>query len=347
MNRARARERISLTAFAIAMLLSLPLVAGFFGSVHPALDSLAHFRLHIAVAMIVFSVLSLAGSMWRQGLAAIAFGLAAIGTALGAQIYPGPGLVHAAFQPKDETRPVYRLLQLNLRFDNPEPAKVLSMIGRERPDILTLNEVSALWTQKLDLLADAYPHRIICKVANRSGGAAILSLRPFTQGEAPQCLDGGTFALATVDFGGRAVQIGALHLHRPWPWPQSWQIDGLEPLLAQMSPTAILAGDLNATPWSHAARRIAQAGPFRPFALASPTWLYRRLPEALRFAGLPIDRVYAKGGVTPHAARTLEAVGSDHLPVLVEFSLDGPGGPREIGPASAIVVRRATEAREG
>ena len=346
MNRVRARERISLIAFAIAMLLSLPLVAGFFGSVHPVLNSLAHFRVHIAALMILFSLLSLAGSMWRQGLAAIAFGLAAIGTALGPQILPGLGEVHAAFQPEDETRPVYRLLQLNLRFDNPEPAKVLSMIGRERPDILTLNEVSALWTRKLDLIADAYPHRIICKVRNRAGGAAILSLRPFTQGEAPQCLDGGTFALATVDFGGRPVQIGALHLHRPWPFPQSHQIDELEPLLARMSPTSILAGDLNATPWSHAARRIARAGSFQPFALAAPTWLYQRLPEMLRFAGFPIDRVYAKGGVTPHAARTLEAVGSDHLPVLVEFSLDGPSGTPESGPAQAIVVRRVTGARE-
>jgi endonuclease/exonuclease/phosphatase (EEP) superfamily protein YafD len=346
MNRARVRESISLTAFAAAMLISLPLLAGFFGSVHSALDSLAHFRVHLAVSMILFSLLSLVGSMWRQGLAAIAFGLAAIGTALGAQFHPGPEPAHAAFQPEDESRPVYRLLQLNLRFDNPEPARVLSMIGRERPDILTLNEVSALWREKLDLLA-SYPHRVVCKVANRSGGVAILSLRPFTPGGAPQCLDGGTFALATVDFGGRPVQIGALHLHRPWPFPQSFQIGELEPLLADMSPTAILAGDLNATPWSHAAKRIARAGPFRPFPLASPTWLYRRLPEALRFAGLPIDRVYAKGGVTPHAARTLEAVGSDHLPVLVEFSLDDAGGAPEIGPASAIVVRRATAAREG
>jgi hypothetical protein len=38
------------------------------------------------------------------------------------------------------------------------------------------------------------------------------------------------------------------------------------------------------------------------------------------FAGLPIDQVFQRG-VTIHSARKLEAAGSDHLPILVEFSL--------------------------
>jgi endonuclease/exonuclease/phosphatase (EEP) superfamily protein YafD len=59
-----------------------------------------------------------------------------------------------------------------------------------------------------------------------------------------------------------------------------------------------------------------------PVGPAGPTWLYRMLPEFLRFAGLPIDRVFAKGDVIVHSVATLEAVGSDHLPVLVEFSLE-------------------------
>ena len=58
-----------------------------------------------------------------------------------------------------------------------------------------------------------------------------------------------------------------------------------------------------------------------PVGPAGPTWLYRALPELLRFAGLPIDQVFAKGDVVVHSVGTLEAVGSDHLPVLVEFSL--------------------------
>ena len=250
MDRARLREATSLIAFAMAMLVSLPLVAGFFGSVHPALDSIGHFRLHLAALMILFAALALVGSMWRQGLAAIAFGLAAIGTAMGIQIFPEAGQANAAFQPRVENAPVYRLLHMNLRFDNAEPGKVLSMIGRLRPDVLTLNEVSAMWREKLDLISAAYPHRIICNMDNRSGGVAILSLRPFAEDSAPQCLDGGTMALATVDFGGRAVQVGALHLHWPWPFSQRYQIDGLETPLGQMAETVQLIRPLTVRTWN-------------------------------------------------------------------------------------------------
>ena len=334
----RSLETLSLIAFAIALVLSLPLVAGFFGSAHPALDSLAHFRVHLAVVMILFATLALGGSMWRHGLMAIAFGLAAIGTAMG--IPASLGQVHAAFHPKDDAAPAYRLLQMNLRFDNAEPGKVLSLIGRTRPDIITLDEVSQMWAQKLDLLSSAYPHRIVCTMENHAGGVAILSLRPFVR--AARCLDGGVFAVADIDLGGRLVQVGALHLHWPWPFDQSGQIDRLAAPLGEMAGTAILAGDLNATPWSASARRVAEAGTFQRVKVAGPTWLYRRLPEALRFAGLPIDHIFAKGDVMVHSARTLEAAGSDHLPVLMEFSLKpAPETPGETSQPEIVVQSSA------
>ena len=317
----RALETINLIAFAASLAVSLPLVAGFFGSLHPAFDSFAHFRIHLATLLIVFSLPLLAGSFWRQGLAALAFGIAAIGTVSSASFIPGLGPVHAAFHPKDETSAVYRLLQMNLRFDNPEPGKVLSLIGRLRPDVITLNEVSALWTEKLDLLSSAYPHRIVCPVQGRAGGVAILSLRPFAEGQDAQCTDEGMFASATIDFGGRLLEVGALHLHWPWPYEQSRQIDGLASLLSGMSEAVLLAGDLNAAPWSAAAARLAKAGALTPVAPVGPTWLYRKLPESLRFVGLPLDQVLARGDVLVHSAHALEPAGSDHLPVLVEFSL--------------------------
>ena len=141
---------------------------------------------------------------------------------------------------------------------------------------------------------------------------AILSLRPFAEGTEGQCLSGGTFAIATVDLRRQIVEVGALHLRWPWPFDQATQIDELAPLLGEMAETAILAGDLNAAPWSAASARIADAAGMTPAGPAGPTWLYRRLPEFLRFAGLPIDQVFAKGEVIVHSVNTLEAVGSDH-----------------------------------
>ena len=344
MIRSAAFRILSLSALLTTALLSLALIAGFFGEVHPAFDSFAHLRVHLAVLLIFAALpLLLVPPLRLNGFLAAAFGCAAILTVTGTSLL-GLGPVQAAFQPKDEMSPVYRLMQLNLRFDNPEPNKVLSLIGRVRPDVVTLNEVSAMWAEKLALLTSTYPYRVVCTTDNRAGAAAILSLRPFLEGSEGQCLDGGTFATATVDFGGWPVGIGALHLHWPWPFDQAKQIEDIAPLLAGMGQTAILAGDLNATPWSAASTLIADAAGMTQVGPAGPTWLYRALPEMLRFAGLPIDRAFAKGDMVVHSVNTLEAVGSDHLPLLVEFSLKA-AHPGVEDPQNATVALAVTASR--
>ena len=301
---------------------------------------MAHFRVHLAVLLILCALPLLFGALRREGLVAIAFGLAAIGTISGASFIPGLGTVHAAFAPREETQPVYRLLQMNLRFDNSQSEKVLSLVGRLRPDVITFEEVSDMWAQRIAPLSAAYPYRVDCTIDGESGGVAILSLRPFAEDKAVRCNNEATIATARFDFGGRPLEIGAIHLSWPWPFDQSMQIDDMADELASLSPNALLAGDLNATPWSETAKRIADAGGLRSIGPIGVTWLYRRLPEFLRFSGLPIDQVFAKGGVHMHSAHTLEAAGSDHLPVLVEFSLD-PVVPAPDAPASNITAALA------
>ncbi len=126
------------------------------------------------------------------------------------------------------------------------------------------------------------------------------------------------------------MDVGALHLGWPWPYKQPGQLEALSNPLGSLGDTALLAGDLNAVTWSAAVRRIETASGSVHVAGIGPSWLDRRLPDALRpYAGLPIDQVFAKGDIVILSAKTLEAVGSDHLPVLVEFSLLGGAAPEE------------------
>jgi endonuclease/exonuclease/phosphatase (EEP) superfamily protein YafD len=324
-----ASRIIGLLALAATGIVALPLICGFFARLHPVFDTLAHFRVHLAIFLLIAAIplLFLRGFRWN-GVMASALGAGAILSVVGISTLVGPGASQAALQPDDETAAVYKLLHLNLRYDNPEHGKVLSLIGRLMPDVVTLNEVSPPWAEKIALLAGSYRYRIVCHIDNHAGGVAILSLRPFAEGDG-QCLEGGTFATAKLDFGGYPVEVGAMHLHWPWPFDQAKQIEDLAPLLGAMGDAAILAGDLNATPWSAASARVAEAGGMTPVGPWQPTWLYRKLPEFIRFAGLPIDRIFAKGDVDILSVETLEAVGSDHLPVLVEFSVaPEDGGPR-------------------
>jgi endonuclease/exonuclease/phosphatase (EEP) superfamily protein YafD len=312
---------ITLLALTAAAALSLPLIAGFFGKVHPAFDSFSHFRIHLAAMMAVCAVVLLACSLVKEGAVALAFAAAAVATTSASMSLPWLGQVHAALLPRDDQRAVYRLLHMNVRFDNPEPGKILSLIGRVQPDVITLNEVSMMWAEKLDLLSAVYPHRIVCSRPGRYWQVAILSRRPFAANTEPECDERGAFAVAAVDFGGRPVEVAVLHLGWPWPYEQSGQIDKVAPRLARLGDTALLAGDMNATPWSAAVSRVAQAGGLTLMPSPGATWLSRRLPDGLRSFGLPIDQIFSKGDVQVNSVRTLEDSGSDHRPVLVEFSI--------------------------
>jgi len=314
--------------FAATIFVSIPLVLGFFADRHPAFDSLGHFRAHLAMLLAAGGLLLLASCYWKQGLLAMALGVAALSTTLSAFSFPGQ--VNAAAGAEAGNRAVYRLMQLNLRFDNPTPEKVLSLIGRVKPDVITLDEVSEAWQPRLKQISAMYPFATICGSSRWFGGAAILSRRPIAFGGAGRCLSEGSLAMEAVDFGGHRLEVSALHLTWPWPFKQAAQIDGIAGPLAATGETALLAGDLNAATWSAAVRRIEGASGLTHIAGIGPSWLDRRLPDALRpYAGLPIDQVFAKGDIVILSAKTLESVGSDHLPVLVEFSLLGGVKPEE------------------
>ena len=306
--------------FLAMMLVSLPLVAGFFGAWHPALDSFAHFRVHLAVLMMLMALPLLLTSLRGQAVAALAFGAAALSTTSMSLPLPGLGPVHAAFQPRAEGRPIYKMLQMNLRFKDTEPEKVLSLVGRAQPDVITFQEVSTMWVGKLEPLFARYPYRMMCPYPNGIFGVAILSRRPFAEGSEPQCFGEGALAIAKVDFGGRASDVVSVHLGWPWPFEQSRQIGELSGNLASLGQNAILGGDFNATPWSAAVARVAKLGGLTLMPAAGRTWLTFMLPDFMRFAGLTIDHVMAKGDILVHSVTMGEDAGSDHRPLLVEFS---------------------------
>ena len=325
---------------------SAMLVIGFFGDVHPAFDSFAHFRAHLAAVSAVLAMLLLPGRFRLYALPGLVFAIACFSTT--STMLSGPGLrpVQAGFEAPSDDQPTYRLLQMNLRFDNQTPEKVLSLVGRIQPDVITLDEVSDMWKDKLRLLSHAYPHQLICPYPNLVFGVAILSRRPFTEGTEPACFARGALAIASVDFGGAAADIGAIHLSWPWPFEQPWQLSHLDEPLSRLSETAIMAGDCNATPWSAAVHKVAKEGGLEIMPSAGPTWQYMKLPESLRFAGLPIDQVFTKGDIVVNSIQTLAGTGSDHLPVLVEFSMrqkePKPDDEPETATASARMAMRGT-----
>lgn len=316
------KDHMLLALLAGTVLLTVPLVLGFLAPVHPALDSLSHFRFQLAAAIAAGGAVLAFTELRREGLMALVLAAGAIYTTL------DRGVAAGTAQGKAEANAVgpnatYRLLQLNLRFNNATPERVLSLIGETRPDVVTLDEVSEMWEEKLGLLAPAYPNRVVCPRTDHVGSVAILSRRPFAPDRAPKCHGDGALAIARIDLGGRGVDIAALHLYWPWPYRQHRQIGELEQALGTLGSRAILAGDLNAASWSHAVRRVAGAGRLSRVPGSGKTWIHRTMPKPLRaLAGLPLDHVMARGPVAPLHLRQLQDAGSDHAPLLLEFFVE-------------------------
>jgi endonuclease/exonuclease/phosphatase (EEP) superfamily protein YafD len=130
--------------------------------------------------------------------------------------------------------------------------------------------------------------------------------------------------------------VAALHLGWPWPSDQWWQIGRLAAPMAAISGPALVAGDFNAVSWSAAVAAMANAGGLDIVDPIGASWFHRLAPEWLRpWLGLEIDHVMVKGGIVVHSARILDDVGSDHAPVLVEFSLR-PAKDDEDGPVQTV-----------
>lgn len=308
-----------LTLMAGSLLLAA-LIGGHLNALHPALDSLSHFRLHLAASAIV---LALVLSGMRHTLGAAALGVISV---LSAAITIWPALEFENRQPVSRTGATYKLIQANLRFDNRTPEEFLRLLAREQPDVVTLQEVSESWLPKLAAISASWPHKLICSGTNRVGGVAILSRRPFSPVGLSVCAHSGALGIATIDFNGADLTIATVHLKWPWPHGQPRQLAAMAAnfdAIRQAGLPTLIGGDMNAAPWSVAVQTIADATDSKALPQARGTWLLPDLPVAwIRFAGLPIDNILASDQVRVTSANSSVPFGSDHLAISIVFTID-------------------------
>lgn len=304
------------------------LIGGHLNAFHPALDSLSHFRLHFAA---IGAVLALILAVLRNPLGAAALGVISV-LSFALTIWPAVSSQNA--QAASDPAPVYRLVQANLRFDNRTPEEFLRLIARQTPDVITLQEVSDQWLPKLAVVSAAWPHQKICPGTNRVGGVAILSRRPFGQGGISLCGNSGALAVQAIDFNGKQVTVASLHLKWPWPHRQPEQLIDMAKAFGEIKSTGqpiLVGGDMNAAPWSAAVDTIAEATGTRILPQARGTWLLPLFPESWTpFIGLPIDNILLSGQVALKQAISGPNFGSDHRPLMIEFTIDDERANNEL-----------------
>ncbi len=296
----KRRSRILLGALAVVC--ALLLAGSFAGALHPLGDSLAVFRLHFAAGVVVFA--SLWAAMGRRAAVALAFvgAFAVLPTAWmwvrPAEAVPAATLVH---------------YQKNLLWVRRDMTRLAADIRSVSPDVLTVQELTDGNVAVLNLLATDLPSQQVCDF-DRIGGVAVASRWAKVPGSG-FCDEAHGVTGMQVEAPQGPLWVVSLHLHWPFPYSQSEQMEGLLPILQGLDGPVVIGGDFNSVPWSTSVARIAEATGTARIGPARST--YREFEPLVP---LPIDHVLAPAGRSG-TTETRPRLGSDHLGLVARIAL--------------------------
>lgn len=310
---------------AVSLVLAAVALAGQWGRVDPAFDLINHFApVWTAAAFLCLALWVLLG---RNGRATPA--LAGIALAVGLWMC-APELARAFLRwPARPAGETLKVVQFNVWGGNREIAAAARWLIAEDADLVVLQEAGAASPRIWERVKDLYPYQGGCPDP-RSCSVLILSKRP------PLAQGYFTSPIPNSELGGwaryasplGAYSVGAVHLHRPWPvGPQAVDLAQLPTQVSRLGTgSAILAGDFNATPWSLALRRFDGEVRLQRRSRSLFTWPTANRPERLGLSAplLPIDHVYAGKAWRTVKVRRGPNLGSDHNPVVVILTRDGP-----------------------
>lgn len=214
----------------------------------------------------------------------------------------------------DGIAPELIVVAANVHAGNRDPAPLVAWLRAQPADVVVISELTPEYTGALEnLLGDDYRYREL-RPRPSPFGIGILSRLPLRDAVLIDDTVGVQTLLADVDIAGRQARIVAAHPMPPLA--PEWH-DKRDTLLTSIAKQArplplIVAGDLNATPWSTALIGAGRHGLLRTTGFA-PTW-----PSSGRGAiGIPIDHVLASGHWRRGMSSRGPDIGSDHLPVRV------------------------------
>lgn len=303
-----------LTTLAIGVLLGS--AAGFAGSWHWLLDLTTHFRWYWF--LLALMGLGAAGAT-RRPAAGVIF---AIALAINARDLLPYWLPRPAAIPAADRSPV-RVLSLNVHRVNRRTSAAIDHVRGRRPDVLAVLEVDDHWAAALDELVDVFPHRVIVPRPDNFG-IALLSRWPLADARVAEFTTTGFPSIvATVRHEDGDFRFIATHPYPPFDGPATTQLvahlDAVAREAAASPLPCVVAGDLNAAPWSRAFRRLITAAGLRDTALG--LGVKGTYHAGLPAPRIPIDHVLVPSGTVVIRRGVGPGVGSDHFPVEADVLL--------------------------
>jgi endonuclease/exonuclease/phosphatase (EEP) superfamily protein YafD len=209
------------------------------------------------------------------------------------------------------------IVAANVNLANRDPAPLAAWLRAQPADVVMLSELTPAYADGIaKALADVYPHRALAPDPS-AFGIGLLSRHPLARIERRDSVDGIPSLGADITLDGAAVRVVAVH---PMPPMAPHWHDERDRLLRMLAGGAaatpmVVAGDLNATPWSTALAGTARNGLFRATGSA-PTWPGRHI-------GIPIDHVLASTHWRRGEIARGPDIGSDHVPIRATLQRSG------------------------
>lgn len=215
-----------------------------------------------------------------------------------------------------------RLYMANLYYMNTDIARMRRSIVEADADIVVLVELGQGAADDVDRLLEGYPHRTLSTLPDQTRGPAhsvIASRYPLTP--KPTFADMLHDVAAVVETPIGSVNIVGVHLTRPWPFEfqygQIIQVMDLAKLRQTMTGPVVVSGDFNSVSSARIGRQMRDEVGLRPAPGVTGTW-----PSALPpIFGITIDQAYRSPELTFTSRRLGRANGSDHRPIITEFTL--------------------------
>ncbi|WP_425038932.1 endonuclease/exonuclease/phosphatase family protein [Primorskyibacter sp. S187A] len=294
---------LNVASVAGALFFGCLLFWGYLGALHASGDSIAVFRMPLAVLFALFVIWTPWRRRVRWPLAVLAMGVIWVTS------WPEDHVVPARVQ-ADLT-----IYQQNLRHSRIHNDDFLEQVRLVDPDVVTFQEVSPQNQHLRASLSDILPFQHYCDFSI-VGGTAVLSRYPLVPGQL-RCIEkeGVTMMQVVTEWG--PVWIVSLHLRWPWPYGQDRHLELILPYLEELEGPILFAGDFNTVPWSHAITRLERATGTKRLGPRPVTF---RLPK-IRMP-VTIDHVLAdpmfEGSVVSVSGR-----GSDHWGLVAHLTVRG------------------------
>lgn len=225
-----------------------------------------------------------------------------------------------------------RLITANVDYENPDPTNAMRMLMDQDPDILALVETDMNWDNLIESHRSTHPH-IVKELREKGRGVALLSRFSIENAEVKYLVDEDRPSI-WVQFCIPNHECVNLIITHPAPpglpkreskgrhssEKRDIELDLIAEHIADHSNELwILAGDFNDVGWSWTTMQAKHTS-----GLLDPRigrGMFNTFPASYPFIRYPIDHVLVSEPFKLIQMRSLDTIGSDHLPLLADLEL--------------------------